>query len=208
MKEFEFITSWDDGRSEDLRLAKLLLKYQIPAIFYIPSNTELAYGDITALYQQGFQIGGHTSSHPEDMKVLSDSEQFMEIMANKRYLEGILNLIGEVDITSFCYPSGKYNDITIECLKKAGFKEARTTKILRTDKAEDPFRIATTVHVYPNKKEYKDESWAEVAKNLYDEAKDKKGYFHLWGHSWEIEKFKLWEELETFFKYVKESREA
>jgi len=27
------------------------------------------------------------------------------------------------------------------------------------------------------------------------------GVFHIWGHSWEIEKYKMWDELELFFKF-------
>ena len=129
-------------------------------------------------------------------------------MSNKTFLENILSSIGDVEVTSFCYPSGNYNEITIECLKKAGFLNARTTRVLSTDKPKEPFRTTTTVHVYPKRKEYKEETWLEVAKKLYKEAKDKKGYYHLWGHSWEIEKYSLWEELEDLFKHIKESRET
>ena len=28
-------------------------------------------------------------------------------------------------------------------------------------------------------------------------------YFHLYGHSWELEKYGMWDELEGFLKYVK-----
>lgn len=32
--------------------------------------------------------------------------------------------------------------------------------------------------------------------------KNKEEVFHLWGHSWEIEKYGMWEELEKFLEYV------
>ena len=138
-EQFEFITSWDDGRKEDLKLAKLLLKYQIPAIFYIPSTTELQPSTILNLYQQGFEIGGHTNTHPGDLKKLRDSEQFAEIMSNRTFLENILSSIGDVEVTSFCYPNGKYNKITIDCLKRAGFLNARNASTLLQNLAKPDF---------------------------------------------------------------------
>jgi len=31
---------------------------------------------------------------------------------------------------------------------------------------------------------------------------NQKPWFHLWGHSAEVEKFNMWKDLETFLKYV------
>ena len=33
------------------------------------------------------------------------------------------------------------------------------------------------------------------------------GVFHLWGHSWEIEQFGLWKELETLLKMLAFNKE-
>ena len=195
-----FITSWDDGRIEDIRLSTLLKKYKIPAIFYIPNTTELSNTEILMLHKDGFIIGGHTVNHPEDMKLLHGGQLTAEILGNKRFLE---NIIGE-EVVDFCYPSGRYNESTIKVLKELDFNSARTAVVLNTEPPSDLYRIATTVHVYPHRKEYDGRSWLEVAKELYEKAmKEEKSYYHLWGHSWEIEKFDLWNELEEFFKYVR-----
>ena len=193
-----FQTSWDDGAVEDVGLSIMLRKFKIPAIFYIPSNHLVSSVYIGRLKDMGFEIGGHTKSHPNDMKELTNEEQRAEIFNNRIYLNE-----KEADhVKSFCYPGGRYNDVTVDILKELGFTSARTTNVMNTDIPKDPFRIHTSIHVYPNRKEYEGKPWYEVAVELWKIADEKNGYFHLWGHSWEIEKFNLWEELEEFFKFV------
>ena len=45
-------------------------------------------------------------------------------------------------------------------------------------------------------------NWLEIAKKYFDLAYKKNGIFHLWGHSWEIEKYNLWREVEEIFRYI------
>ena len=190
------ITSWDDGRKQDMRLAKLLLKYKIPAIFFISGDTELDKDQIREL-AKSFRIGGHTKTHPQDMKALDDDELKYVIQRNKEDLERII----QRDITDFAYPKGRYDERVIEAVKEAGFKTARTIVIGYTVAKLGPYRLPTTAHVYPHKKEYGDEGWAKYAWRLMAEGGD---FMHIWGHSWEIDKFGMWEELETFFAFVRE----
>lgn len=199
-------TSWDDGYHKDIGLAQMLKEHNIPGVFYIPNQIPnfspddvLEEDAIRELVKDGFEIGGHTFSHPNDMKLLTDPQLIDQLAKNKEWLEGI---VGKC-IVKFAYPSGRYNDNTIDGLKQIGFKEGRTTVVMNTTKPENPFRTKTSVHVYPHRVEYKGRTWVEVAKELYKKAlKDENGYFHLWGHSWEIEKFRLWEELDEFFEYI------
>ncbi len=203
----KLVSSWDDGNKYDIGLAMMLKEHNIPAIFYIPNNHPkfhkedlLSDGQIKDLKKMGFEIGGHTYRHPDDLKLLSEKDCRDEIFKNKEYLE---NLLGE-KITKFCYPRGRYNDETIKILKEAGYEEARTTMVLNTDKPINPFRTYTSIHVYPNRQEYNGVPWYEVARELYKEAKRKDGYFHIFGHSWEIENFGLWEELDDFLTKISE----
>jgi peptidoglycan-N-acetylglucosamine deacetylase len=192
------ITTWDDGGLLDYKIVDLLLRYDLPGIFYIPTICELLPMDIKRMYDQGFEIGGHSTSHPSNMRLLHPEEQYSEIIMNKVWLE---NIIGTT-VTKFCHPRGRFDDVTIDILKKIGFTEARSTLVLNTDEPIDQYRIKTTVHVFNNRVEYKGLNWYDIAKSSFDLAKSKNGYFHLWGHSWEIDIYDEWENLERFLKYM------
>lgn len=196
MDKRTLLTSWDDGSIHDLRLALLLKKYDIPAIFYIPCNCELNDEEIRFL-SKDFKIGGHTVTHPDDMKRLSKSRQEGEVGDNKKMLEAII----QQKIVDFAYPSGKYNDVTIDVVKKVGFKRARTTMSGSTELNQDPYKIRPSVHCYPETSKYNKPDWQNEARIRFDYVIKNGGRFELWGHSWEIEKFGLWEELENFLKY-------
>ena len=190
------ITSWDDGRVQDMRLAKLLLKYKIPAIFFISGDTELNINEIREL-AKSFRIGGHTKTHPKDMKQLDAEELKYVIQRNKEDLERII----QRDITDFAYPKGRYDERVIKAVEDAGFKTARTTVVGYTVAKMGPYRLPTTAHVHPSRVEYKGENWASYAWNRMAKGGD---FMHIWGHSWEIDKFGMWDELETFLGFVRE----
>lgn len=198
----QLITSWDDGSKHDLRMAELLKKYGFLGIFYIPSNCELVRKEIKQLADMGMEIGGHTISHPMDMKLLSKGEAFAEIKGNRSWLQEITDQA----VLSFAYPRGRYNEETIECVKQAGFEDARTTKVFYLS-GDDPYQTHTTIHIHPSRPEYKGKSWFALAKEHLLKARED-DIFHLWGHSSEIEKFGMWEELEAFLKFAYENLRA
>lgn len=192
--------SCDDGALEDLRVADLLEKYQLPCTFYIPSSSPLMPSDIKDLAEK-FEIGGHTVSHPQDLKLLSDDSLDAELAENKIWLEKIIGR----EVTSFCYPRGRYDERVIEAVIRAGFKQARTTMVGSTDYPLDAFRHHTTVHAF-NRSEYEGEEWLSYATRKFHEASQKPdGYFHLWFHSWEIHKNNDWGRLEEIFKIINEN---
>jgi peptidoglycan/xylan/chitin deacetylase (PgdA/CDA1 family) len=194
----KIFTSWDDGDVWDTKIAVLLKKYNLPGIFYIPTWRDLGEMDIKGLVKDGFEIGGHTHTHSLDLKRLSCGQLIREIFDNKRYLENLINK----EITSFCYPRGRYNEQVMQIVKEAGYKEARTTLVGHTDYPENKFKKHTTVHVRSGRKEYKNLSWFDYAIKKLDEAIEKDSYFHLWGHSAEIEEYNQWDKLEEFFKIL------
>ena len=200
MKKIWFITSWDDGSLFDFRIANLLHRYNFPGIFFIPNITELSDDQIEHLDDMGFTIGGHTVNHPPDLKLLEGQQLKDEIVLNKKYLEDV---IGK-EIKWFCYPKGRYNDETIKELVEAGYKYARTTVSGSTKEIENPYRIKTSVHVYPQNNVYGKPDWEEQAKKLLNEVIKRGGVFHLWGHSWEVDKFNQWKQLESFLRYAQD----
>lgn len=222
--KFAVTTSWDDGAPEDRRLADLLLKYGIGATFYIPlKNLEkravLSPSEIQKI-AANFEVGSHTYDHIY-LNRCSLAVAKSQIVDGKKVLEDI---IGE-KIKGFCYPGGKYDNPIVELVKNADFLYARTTKNLfnRTDKSS-LFEMPVSVQFYPRKgfKHLKGflmyqqyiERWpyfyrALMNDNLVTRLKImidycvmEGVYFHLWGHSWEIEELGLWSELEEVFCYM------
>lgn len=191
----KLVLSFDDGSKQDLKIADLLLQYKLPAIFYIPNNSHLTFREIKMLSQAGFEIGGHTVNHPEDMKRLSYEQGVYEVKNNKELLQGI---IGKA-VNSFAYPGGKFNDQTVDILKACGYLEARRTGWNNVELPADPYRITPSGFIHPDKKKFNGEDWATAAvKNL----QKNKGYFHVFGHAEDIERYNMWQQVEDFFKYL------
>jgi len=191
--------SFDDGSIFDKKIAQLLEKYGFMGTFYIPSNCDLSPKIIKQISLK-HEIGGHTETHPMDMKLLSYKNLVLEIKNNKEWLK---ELTGQ-PMDKFCYPRGRYNDNVIDVLKDEDFREGRTTQVLRTDIPEDPFRRDTTIHIY-ERSEYKGVPWHKMARTMFDKAKEKDGYFHLWGHGWEINRDKNWHKFEKLLEYIKDN---
>jgi peptidoglycan/xylan/chitin deacetylase (PgdA/CDA1 family)/SAM-dependent methyltransferase len=219
MSEFLMTTSWDDGAPSDMRLATLLRKYRIPATFYIaPRNRErpvLEKKEIVSLAKY-FEIGGHTMHHVDLTRLSVDVAQ-QEIVAGKEYLEKI---IGE-KISSFCYPKGRVTKDIKQLVGLAGFSSARTVDLFATS-VEDQLLLPTTVHAYNHNPLvylrqgtarklfyslvssgfFKD--WEILAKRSFDWCLENNRMFHLWGHSWEIDKRQEWDKLERVLRYIAE----
>ncbi len=196
-----FTTSWDDGHRLDLRLAGLLKKYNIAGTFYVPKKylSKCLSEDEIIKLSEDFEIGAHTINH-----VVAPS--YDEIYRSKIWLEKLTHK----KVKMFCYPGGKYNLQIKNNVMKAGFLGARTTADFKLT-IPDLFETPTTVHVYPvpHRRAFKFgispwnlRSWLPMTVQAFDIFLKRGGVFHLWGHSWEIEKFGLWDNLESFFKHV------
>jgi peptidoglycan/xylan/chitin deacetylase (PgdA/CDA1 family) len=194
--------SIDDGAKADMRVAKILDKYGLHGTFYIPiKKTELNLSEIKEL-AENHEIGGHTMTHPSDLKSLTWQELNYEITGCKSMLESI---VGKGKITKFCYPRGRYNAEVIEAVKEAGFDYARTTKVGNYVLPVNLMEVHTSVHMYP-RAEYEGRDIVDTAKYLLDcaLASENMGYFHLWLHSWELDKLGLWGKFEECLDLLNE----
>jgi peptidoglycan/xylan/chitin deacetylase (PgdA/CDA1 family) len=221
-------TSWDDGDVLDLRVAELLEKYGLTGTFYITETyreKRLSEAEIRKI-SEGHEIGAHTLTHP-NLKKISSEEKRREIAGGKAWLEQI---IGK-NVDMFCYPSGRYDEEAAMIAKESGFRGARTTHMASVDTGS-AYEMLTTLSVYPMPFRKKGPNafywrrlleplvqrgpsfqklgvspWAmrsfeALGKAAFDIAKERDGVFHLWGHSWEVEQYDLWDELEAVFAYV------
>lgn len=192
-------TSWDDFREADERLLNLLYLYNLPATIYIPYKEVLEKHKLklAKLASEYCEIGSHTINHPVLTKI-PKPEQYAEIIDSKSMLEDLLG----VEVKSFCYPKGRYNDKIVNILRNAGYTSARTVDVGNITIPEDPFRTKTTAHALSNRREYNGQLWVRYATDKLEEVMENGGYFHLWGHSWELDKYREWETLEYFFKLL------
>lgn len=198
-------TSWDDGHKLDLKVAELLKKYNLPGTFYIVLDNigkedYLTWDDIKKISEMGFEIGSHTMTHQLDLKLLFDDELKYELQTSKEMLETALGK----PVTKLCYPRGRYDDRVLKMAEHAGYTYGRTTKVLSVDNPEEGnLEVPTTIHVY-QRKEYDGVPWEAVALDCMASAIAQEGTFHLWGHSWEIDRDNNWKKLEAMFKTIQE----
>lgn len=222
-------TSWDDGDALDIKLSHLLSRYGVKGTFYITKQyrkQRLSEDEIRAI-SKNHEIGAHTLTHP-DLRKLSKEEKLREIKGSKEWLQGV---VGK-EVPMFCYPTGYFDTETAETVHEAGFRGARTTVASKTDLPSSAYEMSTTLQVYPFpfrktsaggyywrylleplRQRYSlyralgvprsaMTSWLSVAKAAFDHAHKHGEVFHLWGHSWELENYGLWDELEELLTYI------
>ncbi len=217
-------TSWDDGDPFDLRLAELLAARKIPGTFYVPikghHNTHRKQlAELEELDAQGFEIGAHGVSHP-NLPQCDAQQLLIEVESCKEQLEDTLGK----SVSMFAYPRGRHNRKVIAALKQAGYLGARTTAMMGCHLTFDPFRMPTSVHVFPHTRLdylrnlarawelrrawvcathlHRAQNWMDLAKCLFDSVLRDGGVWHLYGHSWEIDELRLWGGLQEVLDYV------
>lgn len=172
--------SIDDGCASDVRIADLCKKYEIECIFYWPVEWrslayEKGYEPLTILeaykISQDFEVGSHTVTH-RHLTDLSEHDAQVEIADSKFMLEALFNQ----KITKFCPPRGYTN-------------EALTDYTLDLYKSQRLTKGKGLVHIHPDSGANDNKPWREC---ITDDTTE------IWAHSWEIDKYNLWEELEGF----------
>lgn len=218
-----FTLSIDDGHPSDMRMAELLNKHRFNATFFVPIHNCEGY-DVMSPSQMReiasqFEIGGHTFDH-RFLNNVDDHDAYYQIVEGHEKLQ---DMIGR-KIFGFCYPGGKYAKRDIDLVRGCGFEYARTTMNLRFDAGDRPFEMPTTIQFYPHERAVyfrnfarsgkwlrrqdglwlalQHENWIDRLHALFDHACKHDGVFHLWGHSWEVDKLNAWRELDEFLAYV------
>ncbi len=229
-----FTTSWDDGYDLDRRMANMLSAHGCTGTFYAcPASqhgqTLLTRADIRSIAER-HEVGAHTITHPR-LTALPAARAKEEIVASKRWVEEI----AAKDCLTFCYPYGDHNDAVAAMVREAGFAAARTTEELRFDGAGTfamptslqayPFPWRPTRsrwwHAFDPlgrlRARYRPlralgvplsamGSWSSLAVRLFDDAvRQNAPFFHLWGHTHEIEKYGMWDDVERFLAHVQAS---
>lgn len=210
--------SWDDGALEDQKLFVLHEKYKIPGIFFVPTRNCEGRDVITPKIMREAEskyvsFGGHTDNH-RYLTQIPITDVDAEILHNKEYLEDALGH----KITDFCLPGGKHNTEIVDIVYRY-YKTIRTA-----DTMNFSYRgglLKPTIHFYPrgNKSLFgnalRNKSYAQAAYvathynvNYFDlvtelierEQYNDESIIIIWGHSWELEQYQLWDDLEKIMR--------
>jgi peptidoglycan/xylan/chitin deacetylase (PgdA/CDA1 family) len=209
MKEkvnLKVIASWDDGTTADLKMAELMLKYDIPTIFYWPSyisrGNELAMTSSWLSEKQckeiasQFEIGSHSVSDVS-MKKMQISQISREINDSKKHWQDVTGQ----PINSFAYPKNSMNSLMKALLKGAGYTSARANFIGFLNSGDDPFESKCTVQIGMDRIDYNNKCWELFAEEMIAKANEN-SIFHIFGNPWDIETFGDWENLENLLKIL------
>lgn len=194
--------SYDDGRTQDIRLTELFRKYSLKGTFNlnginIAENSaedirHIRPEDIEKIYD-GFEIACHGYEHPS-YKMLDNAQTCFDILRDREALEKFLKR----PVRGFALPMGSYNADTVDILEKCGFLYSRT--INSTDSFDmtenflewhptvkhDTGKLLETGERFLNEKH-----WEASLRLLF-----------VWGHSYELDNGNMWETMEEFCKTV------
>jgi peptidoglycan-N-acetylglucosamine deacetylase len=230
----KFTTSWDDGYALDTRIADMLSAHGAKGTFYICPDKQhgkdmLSKKEIQAL-ASNHELGAHTMGHPKLTRI-SEEQAKKEIVDSKKWIE---NQSGK-PCTMFCYPYGDSNASIEKMVQEEGFKGARGTAQMRFQSDNifcqntslqivpfpwrktrsrpyhfidplGPLRVKMSKIISYNIPLKECTNWLSFAKALFSYAqKTNQPYFHLWGHSHELEKYNMWNDLDAFLAHVEKS---
>lgn len=191
-KKIAVLTSWDDGKPEDLRTAEILNKLGYRPTFFMNRGSD-AMKYLDKLAALNGEIGSHSASHPA-LNAVSPQAAFEECAEMRKLLEQKLGH----PVISFAYPNGYSpgydleGDYVLRAVEKSGYWSARTTggRSGTVDAITRPLMLGNDGFI-GNRMDL-ERTWAEV--------KDKEGsVFHFWGHSWQLDRTeKGWADFEQF----------
>ncbi len=129
LPERSVILSFDDGyRDFYTDVFPILKKYNVKAIAYIVPNflnkpNNMDVWQLKEIVKSGLvEIGAHTMNHSY-LAGLPKKRVEYEVVESKKYLEKVLG----IQIVSFAYPYGAFDNQAVDIVKNAGFRTAVTT---------------------------------------------------------------------------------
>lgn len=214
------VYSWDDGAPQDQRLFELHSKYEIPGMFYVPSQNRegrdvLAPSVIRNAESKYIRFGGHTQNHTY-LTEITKSDIEKEIVQNKGYLEDILGH----SINDFCLPGGRYTKGILQTIFKY-YNTVRTADTMNFKYKQG--LLKPTFQFYPRGRNsllanairngsfseffllfnYLQDDYFEIMRKIIMfENLNESSIVMIWGHSWEIDELGLWKELEDFMIFT------
>ncbi|MBR5260819.1 MAG: polysaccharide deacetylase family protein [Oscillospiraceae bacterium] len=196
--------SYDDGIYQDMRLVQLFNLYGLKCTFNL--NSGIQNNDHTWLNKdvlvrrmpkeilpdlyKGHEVAVHTLTHPR-LYDLPDEQLAYELKQDRENLE---ELFGQ-PMVGMAYPFGDCDERIMKAVADAGLLYGRTTKTTGTFALpEDPLAWKATCH-------HKDENLIPYVDEFLAEGDDLR-LFYIWGHSYEFDVERNWQNIENFCKKI------
>ena len=210
--------SYDDGTTQDIRLASLFHKYGMKATFNLNSGLfghkkELIRCDVPVRWDQveacdvkhiyeGHEVAAHTLTHPLLPKQ-SDEEIIRQVEQDRLALSALCGY----EVVGFAYPGGgeNYNTHVAELIReKTGVRYARTIRpSLSFEKQENLFEFKPTVHHFAG--------WDQLfalGESFLSLPADADALFYVWGHSFEFDIYNDWDRFEEFLQMMANKKDV
>lgn len=235
MDKIIITTSWDDNHEENIKLAELLTKYQVKGTFYLTKfakeNLEPSEIKEISLSQE---IGAHTLNHVKLTEIFLTEAQ-AEISGSKDYLESIIG--SEIKMFAYPFGSfNKKIKELVKSAGFLGARTTKKF-IISYPSDFFEFDPTLQIYPYPLRKKDANHfhlsrhlfdplisnfsgikklnlplkgylNWKSLAKSSFDKVMTEGGIWHLWGHTAELEKYNLWQDLEEILKYIAAKNEV
>ena len=211
-KSKAFTLSYDDGVTQDRRLAELLRKRGLKATFNISSglfghiqsdstpdgrsvNVSKLPADALETVYVGHEIAGHGLFH-SNLESIGTPLAMYEISEDKRRLEVLTNK----PLKIFAYPFGTHNTETEKIVMLAGYQWARTVN------ATHSFAIPENFLIWNPTCHHTDPALMELAQQFLALPSYNPSLFYVWGHAYEFDRDDNWQIIETLADFLSANR--
>jgi len=206
--------SYDDGVTQDIRLAELFNKYGMKCTFNINSGLlgskhELVRNGVTVSLNKikpadvkhvyaGHEVAVHTLKHPRLPDVEDDNEIIRQVEEDRIKLSELCGY----EVVGMAYPGGGINNDD-RCAglirENTGVKYARALETNGSfDLQDNLFRFQGTVYHHGEW-----DKMFELGESFLSLKADKPQIFYIWGHAYEFDIFpERWQLFEEFLKMM------
>jgi len=136
------VLTFDDGYADQYAYAlPILRQFGDSATFYVITGAldkprHLTWEQLARMQAFGEDIDAHGVAH-DDLSHMSTRQQAMQIGMSVEALRRRLH----VPVTSYCYPSGRFNRATLQLVREAGVDLAVTTDPVNVIAPEDRYEL-------------------------------------------------------------------
>lgn len=184
--------SYDDGNDKDERLIEMFNRYGVKGTFHLNGRRFIGKTeeelDVYRKRYEGHEISCHTVNHGwlDKMPVVSIIN---EVMEDRRILEHLAGY----PVVGMSYPSGAFDEISVDVLRSCGIVYSRTTRPAQPahEFPEDYLTWHPTCH-HNDMDKYTDYFLSRLDSPWH------RPLFYVWGHSHEFKTEEDWARMESF----------